>query len=338
MNQKIDEIIHKTLEGQLLSAEELKELFSVDYLSEEAFKIQYASRKISEKSNQGRAEIHGQVGLNIAPCPKNCLFCSFAACNKVFPEPYYLTVEEAVEQSLAFEAEGANAVYLMATANYRWQDFLVMGKEVRQALKGETILIANIADFNEKEAQQLVEIGFNGIYHALRLREGTVTDLEPAKRKATIKKAQKAGLRIGTCVEPVGPEHTVEELIEATLFTRSISPAYSGAGRRITIPGAPLEKFGMVNEGRMAHLLAVVRLGTGYDIPGNCTHEPGILGAMAGANILWAESGTNPRDTKEKTESHRGFTVDKCQKIFWEAGWEVLEGPSLMYRHKGGRD
>ena len=81
----------------------------------------------------------------------------------------------------------------------------------------------------------------------------------------------------------------------------------------------------------MAHILAVVRLAVGFNTPGNCTHEPNVIGAAAGANLLWAESGSNPRDTEEKTEEKRGMTVQDCMMVFREAEWQVLQGPSKFY-------
>jgi len=41
-----------------------------------------------------------------------------------------------------------------------------------------------------------------------------------------------------------------------------------------------------------------------------------ILGAIAGANLLWAEVGANPRDVQDKTEEGRGETVSRCRTIF----------------------
>ncbi len=55
----------------------------------------------------------------------------------------------------------------------------------------------------------------------------------------------------------------------------------------------------MVTEARMAHILAVVRLAVGLDVPGNCTHEPGGVGALAGANLLGAISLPSNRVTRE---------------------------------------
>ncbi|MBU1182610.1 MAG: hypothetical protein KKF00_10685 [Proteobacteria bacterium] len=76
----------------------------------------------------------------------------------------------------------------------------------------------------------------------------------------------------------------------------------------------------------------MVRLALGYAIPGNCTHEPNSIGAAAGANLFWAEAGANPRDTEKETEGKRGMTVSECKRVFQEAEWEVLEGPSRFYK------
>lgn len=329
MNQNIKQIVDKALSGGLLTAPELKALFAVDYLSEESYLIQYASRKMSIESSKGKAEVHAQVGLNVGLCPKNCQFCSFAALNKVFDKPSERSLDEVIEMCLNFEADGVNAIYLMATATYKFEKFVNMGREVKRALKTEIPLIANVGDFDADGAKALREAGFDGIYHAVRLGEGVVTKINPKKRLETVAHAHKVGLRIGTCLEPVGPEHTLDELVEKTLITRDFKPGYSGAGRRVNIPGSPLEVHGSYSFAQMAHILAAVRLAMGYEVIGNCTHEPNGIGAMAGANMLWAEAGSNPRDTKEST--NRGLTVKEIHELYQEAGWEVLEGPSVMY-------
>ena len=108
-------------------------------------------------------------------------------------------------------------------------------------------------------------------------------------------------------MEPIGPEHSVEEIAEKILIGREMNPCYSGVARRISIPGSALEKFGMISEYRMAYLVAVVRLAMGRELIGNCTHEPNLLGATAGANLFWAEAGANPRDTEPETSKGRGL-------------------------------
>jgi biotin synthase len=193
-------------------------------------------------------------------------------------------------------------------------------------------MIANIGDFGYKEGRQLKEAGYTGIYHAVRMGEGRDTRIDPQTRLNTIRAAREAGLLIGTCVEPIGPEHSIEEITEKILIGREINPCYSGAMRRINIPGSELERYGMISEYRLAFLVAVVRLAMGRDLIGNCTHEPNLLGAIAGANLFWAEVGTNPRDIEVETSEGRGLDIQSCAALFKEADFDILQGPSIIYR------
>ena len=81
----------------------------------------------------------------------------------------------------------------------------------------------------------------------------------------------------------------------------------------------------------MAQIVAVTRLGMPRSVTGNCTHEPCTLGAIAGANLFWAEAGANPRDVHKKTEDGRGETIERCRSIFKESLWGAWSGPSRYY-------
>lgn len=306
---------------------------STPLFSSEAAQIQAASRQLSERLSEGLSEVHAQIGVNIGPCPKNCAFCSFAACNSIFAERIELAVDEVIARVQGFERDGANAIYLMATAGYPLSRFLDYGREVRRAISPATIPIANIEDLAKHDAVRLKNAGVNGIYHALRLGEGKDNTIQPEKRLATFRHAREARLLLGTCVEPVGPEHTIAELVEKTIINREAKPVFSGAARPIPIPGTPLAHYGMVSEARMAHILSVVRLAVGCAIPGNCTHEPTVIGSAAGANLLWAETGSNPRDIAADTDKGRGTSVAQCLEILREAEWKVLNGPSHFFRN-----
>lgn len=328
MDKTIAQIIGKAVDGGRLDAGELGRLLAVDCLSEEGFMIQHASRKVSSAASKGKAEVHAQVGVNAGPCPKNCQFCSFAAINKVFTQEIVYGMDEIIENSLKFEADGANAIYLMTTATFKLDDYLRLAKEVRGVLKPDTPMIANVGDFDQDEARAIKKAGFAGVYHVVRLGEGKVTEIEPALRWKTIRAAQKAGLMVGTCIEPVGPEHSIPELVDIIMAVRDMGPVHTGVGRRITIPGSPLEVHGELNEAQTALIVAAVKLAMGYGIIGHAGGRAGI-GSMAGGNLTWAEAGSNPRDTNAKTI--RGGTVKLRQDLFKEAGWEILEGPSAIF-------
>jgi len=328
---KTEDIIKKSSDGESLSQEELVHLLSRAPDSADSYLTMAEANRISKELTEGRAEIHSQFALNLAPCPGNCLFCSFAQVNGVFTEEIKILPEQAVAYARQFEQSGATAIYVMTTAKYDFGYFIEMSEEIRRNMRDETILIANVGDQTVEKATRLKEAGYAGVYHALRLREGTDTNISPEKRRESIRNFQEAGLAVGTCVEPVGPEHTNEELAELIAFTASFNPAFSGAARRISIPGTDIAKRGMINELRMAQIVAVTRLGMPRTVIGNCTHEPCTLGSLAGANLFWAELGANPRDIEARTEEGRGDTVDDCSTLFYESGWNIWYGPSRYF-------
>ncbi len=179
MDSKVLQSINKALDGGELTADELRQLFAVHYLSEESFLIQQASRTLSEATSKGKAEVHAQIGIDTGLCAKNCDFCSFAVKNKLFHEPKVHPTRDIVEKCLQFEADGANAIYLMATAAVKLPEFLKIAREVRAAIKPELPLVANIDDFDEDGARELKAAGFAGIYHCVQVR---IIDVRPAER------------------------------------------------------------------------------------------------------------------------------------------------------------
>jgi biotin synthase len=327
----IQDLIRKSQDGNQLSKEELIYSLNLRPDAPETYLIMAEANRTSKVLTGNRAEVHAQLALNLGPCPGDCEFCSFAQANGVFQEETHLTTEEAVAYAQQFEKDGANAVFVMTTAQYPFGLFLEVSQEIRRNLNPQTILIANVGDQSLTHALKMKDVGFAGVYHALRLREGIDSGLSPEKRKESIRNFQEAGLLVGTCVEPVGPEHTNEELADLILYTASLNPAYSGAARRIPIPGTEIAQRGSITELRMAQIVAITRLGMPRTVAGNCTHEPCTLGGLAGANLFWAEVGANPRDVQEKTEEGRGETVVSCRTIFSECGWESWEGPSRYY-------
>jgi len=327
----VHDLIRKSRDGAQMSRSELIYLLSLPPDSPGSYLVMAEANRISKELTGDRAEVHAQLALNLAPCPSNCLFCAFAETNRVFSGETRLTAEEAVGYARLFERDGANAVFVMTTAHYPLGLFLEMSGEIRRNLKPETVLVANVGDQSQDGARKIREAGFAGVYHALRLREGIDSRLSPERRRESIRNFQEAGLKVGTCVEPVGPEHTAEEIADLILFTASFNPAYSGAARRIPIPGTEIAARGTITELRMAQIVAVTRLGMPRTVAGNCTHEPCTLGGLAGANLFWAEVGANPRDTRERTEEGRGETVATCRRLFHESGWDVYQGPSRYY-------
>lgn len=331
----IHDIIKKTKNQESFTKEEIISMLSINPASREAMTLIAESSRIARELTDNTAEVHGQFALNLSPCPVNCEFCAFSSKYGIFKEKKELTTEECVSYAKAFDDTPENAsVFLMTTANYDFGKLIEISQEVRKNLRPDTLMIANVGDMSLEKAIKMKDAGFNGTYHAIRMGEGNITKAPVKQRLDTIRNFREAGLVVGTCVEPIGPEHTNEEIAEKILVAASFDPAFSGAMRRITIPGSTLEQYGMITELRLAQIVAVTRIATPFSVKGNCTHEPNILGASSGANLFWAEVGGNPRDTTDKTEEGRGVSVGDCAKMLKEAEWKVTTEPSSFYNKK----
>ncbi|AMP21346.1 hypothetical protein AZF37_09470 [endosymbiont 'TC1' of Trimyema compressum] len=77
---------------------------------------------------------------------------------------------------------------------------------------------------------------------------------------------------------------------------------------------------------RLAQIVAVLTLVT---IPSESVkymsiHEPTLLCLVAGASVITAERGTNPRDTVANTDKGRGLDMSGCRTMLYEAGFTSL--------------
>lgn len=327
-DQEIYDIVEKGLEGNGLSAEDVLALYEVEETSKEAGYIRWAGQELSMIAADGVAEIHAQIGLNSTVCPKNCKFCSFAACNNVRKGKYELPKEDVLEYAKLYVEEGANLILMLTTASYSFDKLVDMVGSVREVIPADMPLLVNTDDMALDQCRQLKAAGANGAYHAVRMREGEDTEIPVEKRFETFANLRESGLTLSTCVEPVGPEHTPEELTEATMRCISTNPLSAGVGKRIGVPGTLVYDRGMLNDVANANMVAIYRLATGRHLRLNCSANT-VMTAAPGANLAWAEVGTNPRDTVERTEhGGRGSNIAQLRKMFAASGWQVLNGPS----------
>ena len=183
MDKEISRIIDKALGGTLLDRNEIIALLSADQLSPEAFAIQQAGRAFTASLCEGEAEIHAHIGLDAAPCPMDCRFCSFAVSNSVFDEHVIYPMDKVISDAREFEAQGANALYLVTTVLYGRDRFLDTVEQIKSVLKTDVPLIANVPDFDRGYARELAALGVKGVYHVIRLGEEKHTRCNIERRK-----------------------------------------------------------------------------------------------------------------------------------------------------------
>lgn len=315
----VEEILSKGREGGPISREDALTLMHLDLESRETYALMESANHLSRTQFGEKGENHMHIGLNVEPCPMDCAFCSLTKQAGLFTEKIEFPLEDILAWARQGEAEGADALNLMATGTFSFSRLLEIGRRLKQEVR--TPLVANARDINHAEGEQLLDAGFVGFYHAVRLGEGTDTPFKPERRIQTIRMLHDVGLRWMNCVEPVGPEHTAEEIVDLMLLARREKATYSGIMRRINFPGSPKEPFGMISERRMAQMVAVSRLVMGDTVSAHCTHEPHSLSLVAGANLFFPEVGSSPRDGQADTGKGRGRSVARCAAMLREMEW-----------------
>ena len=332
IDPNIESILDKALAGKEISRREAVELIKIDENSHEIYALMSVANTLTRRQFGDKGEVYAQIGINMWPCPKSCAFCFFGEKWNTIKSPIEFSLEEVVRRAKAFEDAGANAIGLMTTANYPFDRFIEIARAVRKAISPDMPMIANIGDFGLEQAKELRDAGFQAVYHVCRLREGKDTEIDPEVRLQTIKAARNAGLDLAYCVEPIGPEHSPEELVEEMFRGKEYGAVHHAAMWRVPVPEVPLAKFGKISQWTLAKVVAVTRIVVGNTIGSMGTHEARILPLRAGANVLYAETGPNPRDTIEDTSKGIGLSVEACKNLLKEAGYVPLEGPTKIFR------
>jgi biotin synthase len=332
INPKVKDLLKKGADLNGLDQEEAELLLQLDLESKETYALMETANRISREQFGNKGENHYHIGINVEPCPFNCKFCSLTKSAGIFTKTIPFSDDNIITWATNAEAKNADALNIMTTGTYSFDCLLDVGKMLRERVS--TPLVANTRDINHKEGEKLLDAGFVGAYHALRLGEGRDTPFKREKRLKTIEVIKDVGLHWMNCVEPVGPEHSIKEIAELMVLARNYGATYSGIMRRINFPGSPFEPFGMITEREMARMVAVSRLVMGSVPRAHCLHEPSPLSLMAGGNLFFPEVGASPRDSEADTEKGRGKSIEECRRIFREKEWNP-DLPSNCFKATG---
>lgn len=326
IDNRFREILEKAENGVPLNREDCKYLLSMDEKSFEAGLLRAAASEIIRGKNDNSAVILGQIGVDVMPCPGKCKFCTFGEQHTHFKRTR-LTEEELTKKIEEFcRYDDLYGLYLMTMHKYDMDHLLKCVELSRKVAPSTTQIWANVGDTSLEGYKELRAAGVTGVYHVCRLREGIDTDLKKEDRIQSMHNALEAGLKLYTCCEPIGPEHSVEELVENIFIGLEMDIFQHAAMRRVAVPGAPLAHYGQISELRLAQIVAVIALAS-TTIPSvsyMSAHEPNELCYTAGANVITAESGANPRDNAGDTSKNRGMDMARCRKMMFECGFDYL--------------
>lgn len=318
----ISEVLARFLQGALLTKADACNLLGAEHHSADYYALLQTANAYARATFVGKGVVFAQIGLDAQPCRVNCKFCALSVDAQCGKAPVVKTLAETLEEARSLLAGGIEDLFLMTTAEFPQRDFLRYGRAVRAEMPPEMRLVANVADFDFAYALQLKEAGFTGVYHVCRLREGVDTRAAVEARMQTMDAVKAAGLELYYCVEPIGPEHTAEELADEMLRIRDYPVGVMAVMKRICVPGTPLAANGEISSVTLAKICATATL-TARPPRAMCVHEPDALCLMAGANQLYAECGCNPRDLEADTKNGRGFSTADARAMLTKAEWTV---------------
>lgn len=327
---KIDNTLHNILEKadsrSPLSKEECRYLLSFRPESFESGVIRAAANAIVRAKTGNAGIVIGQVGIDVHPCNAACKFCSFSEDHTCFGtvRPGREAIKAAIDGFCRYD--DLYGLYLMTMADSDEDYILETAEYARGILPASTQLWINTGDRDRSFYEALAKAGVCGAYHVCRLGEGRDTKLEPDARVRSMENLLSAGLQLFSCCEPIGPEHTVDELVENIYTCKEMGVSQFGAMRRVAVPGSPFWSYGQISDLQMAHAVACTVL-TYADVD-SCrffgVHEPCQSGYISGANFITAETGANPRDTAADTSKGRGWDTGRCRVLLHECGFEYL--------------
>ncbi|MGI5901482.1 MAG: hypothetical protein ACOX7U_03275 [Desulfitobacteriia bacterium] len=214
---------------------------------------------------------------------------------------------------------------LRTTQFYSLDKLIELARKIKREVPGEYELGLNTGEFDENIAKRMVDAGLEFVYHTLRLREGVNTRFNPAERIATLETVNRSTLDLVSLIEPLGIEHTNEEIADSFLTAMKYGAVVTGCMERIPVVGTPLGKLPGISERRLAQVVAVTRLAAGFHAPDICVHRTSELAIEWGANVTVVEKGAIPRDTRcTPREEWKGFTPQIAKRWFEAKGYKVL--------------
>ena len=315
-------MIERCEAGELLSPEEAILVLHKNLQGEELARVYAEADRRTRAYWKNTGRIWTAIGVDSAPCTRNCKFCSLGAAWGAHSEPYELTVEEVLQHVRLMIPLQPDWITLRTTQDYGIDKLCSLVRDIRKITPPAIGIVINTGEFGYEEALQLKEAGVSVAYHTIRLREGCDTGLSIEDRIETLQAMQKAGLKMAALVEPLGPEHTDQEIVDAAFRLIPYDIKLGGVMTRVPVPGTPLYDLGEVSEERQTRVVALTRLIYGPEVDAICIHPPIPAALKAGANTVVVECGVIPRDQDTVDTLWRDFSIPVANKLFCEQGFD----------------
>ena len=325
----IDACREKALRCEDLTRDEFIALLSIDPDSPDCDYLGKTARKVKEHFSGNVARLGTSIGLDLRPCKMSCDFCSLGEKVGLVTQEYEITDDTAVQLIADLRKRGFYQFTLRTTEFYPIERLVNLAKRIRSELGYEFALSGNTGELTLEKAKMLKDAGINAVYHAVRLREGIDTPLSIETRSTTIRNAKAAGLRVSSGIDPIGVDHTPEEIADLFLLYYKLNVDGMCIMRRINVPGTRYEGMPEVSDRRLAQIVAVARLACGkrWTI---AIHPAVKQGLLWGSDHISVETGANPRDNNIDMLRWSLFDHNTALRMIEDAGCVFGDNPFRM--------
>lgn len=327
---ELTELCQRILDGGEATREELRSALEIEPGTPQAKLLRETERTLAKRGNGGYGYIYTQIGLDATPCPGNCHFCDFAACNKMQRGRAEVPVDSILHSCELFAEGGAHLISLMTSAAYDFEKYLGVIERARAVVGDDIALMANTRDISLEEAQALRRAGADCLYHAIRLGEGVITGLDEDTRWRSLDNAVAAGLAVSTAAGPVyqseGPDspyyQTGEQIVDRMLRVLAYDNICSGVTSLHAVPGTKMENVKPLGKLKMQVVDGVFQLAARGTLPhGGC------------GSIPWIDAGVDPRARGFEDNDERireSFAAARARLA--QSGWKLASQGAMSYR------
>lgn len=320
----LDAFAKRTLSGDSLTKQEVLSLLALSPDSPHVRLLEKKAQSMAHALAEGRGKVWSALGVDKRPCGMNCTFCSFGERWGLIQGASEWALEDILEAARLAGEQGASWFVLRTTEFFSLERLAALAASVRAVLPERCALVVNTGEINDESAALLKNAGVRGVYHTLRLGEGKDTRFDPAERLATLSAICESPLELYHMAEPLGLEHTDEEIADRLFVGRKYGSVLGGVMARINVKGTPFGCAAPVAEARLAQITAICRLFGGSATPDVCTVPPTRRALEAGANVVTIEIGAVPRSAQiEHGSAWNGFGFKEARELLANAGYQV---------------
>ena len=262
LDSRAVDILSRGYYGEPIEAEECAYLLTFREKSPVASLTVTLADKVTHRQSGEVGRIIAEIDVSTGPCPGRCSFCRWSEDTCMDRFEY---IEDSVLAGFCERAGGhtdVEEIRLCAIDDTPVDDLAHFVGTARDASRKGTVISIDFGDLDADACSELRRAGASVAYHACRIGEGTATGIKPARRMQTIQNLVDAGFRVTAGTEPIGPETSNKEIVDAFFATLNTDVKHGEVRGREPLPGNP--SSGTVSSSRLAQIRAVLTLASAW--------------------------------------------------------------------------